>query len=302
MSLLSQSPRAYVIDQHTVTADELAGGLYLVATPIGNLADITLRALATLVGADMILCEDTRMTSKLLQRYHIKTRMKPYHDHNAARQRPAIMAELAGGKAIALVSDAGTPLVSDPGYKLVKACVDEDLPVHMIPGVSAPVMALALSGLPSDRFLFCGFVPTRQAARRQAFQEVSDVPATLIFFDTAQRIAASLSDIVDTLGDRDVAIGREMTKLHEEFLRGRASAVGQQLAERASLKGEITLVVAPPARQAASADSAAVREALISALGELPASRAAAQTARRFGLPKKALYEQALRLKADPPQ
>ncbi len=302
MSSLRQLPRTYVIDQHTFTADKLAGGLFLVATPIGNLADITLRALATLAGADLVLCEDTRVTSKLLQRYHIKIRMKPYHDHNAAKLRPLIMKELAGGSAIVLVSDAGTPLVSDPGYKLVKACIDAEIPVHMVPGVSAPVMALALSGLPSDRFQFCGFLPAKPAARRQILDEFRDIPATLIFFETAQRITASLEDMIDRLGDRRVAVGREMTKRHEEFVRGPASSVLKQLAERPSLKGEFTLVVAAPNRQLASADSRVVRDALIEALGKLPAGRAAAETARRFGLPKKTLYEQALRLKADPPQ
>ncbi len=294
--------RNYSIDGHTFAAEPAAAGLSLVATPIGNLGDITLRALATLAGADLILCEDTRNTSRLLQRYQIKTRMKPYHDHNAARQRPAIIEALAGGEAIAMVSDAGTPLVSDPGYKLVQACLERDIAVHMIPGASAPVMALALSGLPSDRFEFCGFLPAKTTARRQLLNDLRHDQATLIFFESAQRLAASLADIADILGDRQAAIARELTKLHEEIMRGSVRSLIDQLAERGALKGEITLVVAPASRRAETADSPAVRDALAEALSEMPAGRAAAAVAKRYGLPRKQLYEQALELKNGPPE
>lgn len=292
------STNIYVIDRHRFDAVPLEAGLHLVATPIGNLGDITLRALATLAGADLVLCEDTRTTSRLLQRYQIKTRMKPYHDHNAARQRPAIMAALNDGRAIALVSDAGTPLVSDPGYKLVRACLDDGLSVQMVPGVSAPVMALALSGLPSDRFQFCGFLPAKAGARRQLLDEVKNDHATLIFFESTQRLAASLKDIDAVLGDREAAIARELTKLHEEIVRGPVSALVEQMNNRSSLKGEITLVVAPAPAQAETADSPVVREALVAALSELPTAKAAADVAKRFGLPKKVVYEQAVGLKA----
>ncbi|NNE22533.1 MAG: 16S rRNA (cytidine(1402)-2'-O)-methyltransferase [Rhizobiales bacterium] len=289
----------YVIDGHRLSAARVEAGLHLVATPIGNLGDITLRALATLAGADLVLCEDTRTTARLLQRYQIKTRMKPYHDHNAARQRPSILALLREGKSIALVSDAGTPLVSDPGYKLVKACLEEKLNVQMIPGVSAPVMALALSGLPSDQFQFCGFLPAKAGARRQCLELVKDNPATLIFFESAQRLAASLTDIVAIFGDREAAIARELTKLHEEVMRGPVSSLINQIEGRQSVKGEITLVLAPASLPAETAGSAVVLDALAAALRDLPAGKAAADVARRFGLPKKALYEQAISLKAE---
>lgn len=295
------STNEYAIDGHRLNAPYVEAGLHLVATPIGNLGDITLRALATLAGSDLVLCEDTRTTSRLLQRYQIKTRMKPYHDHNAARQRPAILELLKDGKSIALVSDAGTPLVSDPGYKLVKACLKEGLNIQMVPGVSAPVMALALSGLPSDQFQFCGFLPAKSGARRQVLEQVKDSRATLIFFESAQRLAASLKDVGDTLGDREAAIARELTKLHEEIIRGPVSRLIDQIESRRALKGEITLVVAPATPQIATPDSQEVRDALVGALSEMPASKAAADVAKRFGLSRKALYEQAISLKADQP-
>jgi len=293
--------KVYFIGGHRLTADPAPTGLSLVATPIGNLGDITLRALATLAGADLVLCEDTRTSAKLLQRFNIRTPMKPYHDHNAARQRPAILEQLKDGKSIALVSDAGTPLVSDPGYKLVKTCLEEGLNIQMVPGVSAPVMALALSGLPSDQFQFCGFLPAKSGARRQILEQVKDTHATLIFFESAQRLAASLKDIADILGNREAAIARELTKLHEEIIRGPASLLIEQIEGRRSLKGEITLVVAPATPQIATADSQVVRDALVGALSEMPASKAASDVAKRFGLPKKSLYEQAISLKADQP-
>ncbi len=294
----TQRKNGFVIDGHSFPAAPAAPGLHIVATPIGNLADITLRALQTLAGADLLLCEDTRLTARLLQRYRIATPMKPYHDHNAARQRPVIIEALQRGQSIALVSDAGTPLVSDPGYKLVRACMKADIAVSMVPGASAPVMAIALSGLPCDRFQFCGFLPPKPTARQRALSQLASVDAALIFFESAQRLLQALDDIVGCLGDRDIAVAREMTKLHEEVLRGRASEVAADLAARPALKGEITLVVAPPEPAKLESGSDEVVEALKAALETMPTGRAAAETAKRFGLPRKAVYDQAIALKA----
>jgi len=285
--------RRFRIGEHAFAAPPLAPGLHIVATPIGNLADVTLRALQTLAAADAVYCEDTRVTSRLLQRYGIETRLRAYHDHNAERARPAILAALREGQALALVSDAGTPLVSDPGYKLVREAIEAGLQVHMAPGPSAPVMALALSGLPTDRFLFVGFLPPKQQARRTLLSSLADAP-TFIAFDTAPRITETLADIADLLGDPRVAVGRELTKLHEEVLRGRASEVLETVRTREALKGEITLVVSPEPREESAAD---VDAALAEALHRLPPARAAAEIAQRLRLPKRDLYARALKLK-----
>ena len=189
--------RTYTIQGHEFTAPALDAGLHLVATPLGNLADVSLRSLAVLAAADLVLCEDTRITSRLMQRYSIATRLKPYHDHNAASIRPMLLEQLAGGAAIALVSDAGMPMVSDPGYKLVRDCVDRDIAVDVVPGPTAPVTALALSGLPSDRFLFAGFLAAKSGARLRHLRELSTIPATLLVFESASRISSSLKDIAE---------------------------------------------------------------------------------------------------------
>src|SRR6185437_4680978 len=203
----------------------LAPGLHVVATPIGNLGDITLRALWVLRGADRILCEDTRVTARLLSRYGIVATLEPYHDHNADRVRPAILGRLRRGEKLALVSDAGTPLVSDPGYRLVRDVLAEGLTVTTAPGPSAAIAALTLSGLPPDCFLFAGFLPPRQAARRAALAEWRGLAATLIFYEGPSRVAAALADMADILGDREAAVARELTKLHEETRRGRLATL-----------------------------------------------------------------------------
>ena len=207
-----------------------AGQLVVVATPIGNLGDMTARALDTLRAAAVIACEDTRTTGKLLHRFGIDTKMTPYHEHNAERARPGLLAAIRSGKTVALVSDAGTPLVSDPGYRLVEACVAEDLRVTVAPGPSAPVAALVLSGLPSASFYFGGFLPTKSVARRKTLGGVRDIPTTLIFFESANRLAASLADAAAVLGDRGVAVAREITKLHEEVRRGTLSEIAAHYA------------------------------------------------------------------------
>jgi len=225
---------------------EPAPGLYLVATPIGNLGDVTLRGLALLRGVDRIFCEDTRVTARLLARYGITTPLDLYHDHNAEQARPAILAALRRGARIALVSDAGTPLVSDPGYKLVRAAIAENLPVTMAPGPSAALAALTLSGLPPDVFLFAGFLPPRRAARRRVLERWSGLAATLVFFEAATRLAACLADMADLLGDRPAAVARELTKLYEEIRRGRLADLAAHYRDAGAPRVEVVIVVCAP--------------------------------------------------------
>jgi 16S rRNA (cytidine1402-2'-O)-methyltransferase len=296
MSIRSPASRRYTIKGVVFEAESLAPGLHVTATPIGHLADISLRAVNALAAADEILCEDTRVTGKLLHRYGITTRLVPYHDHNAAKLRPRILEGLKEGKALVLVSDAGTPLVSDPGYKLARAVIAEGLALHVIPGASAPLAALTLSGLPSDRFMFCGFLPEKQGERRRLLETLKTVPSTLIFFESPHRIVTSLSDIADVLGDRDVAVTRELTKLYEEALRGPALEIAALLGARETIKGEITLVVSPPG-EAAALPEEDIDKALLDAATHLPAGQAAAEIAHRFGLARKELYARLLALK-----
>lgn len=279
----------------------LAPGLYVVATPIGNAADITLRALEVLGAADAIACEDSRVTAKLLARHGIAGKLLPYHEHNAARMRPQILARLAAGERIALVSDAGTPLVSDPGYKLVRACIDAGVTVTPLPGPSAPLAALILSGLPSDRFLFAGFLPAKTAARRRNLSELAGVPATLLFFESAQRLPESLADMAEVLGDRPAAVTREITKLFEECRRGSLRALAAHYREAGPPKGEI-VVVCGGAADGAPADAAESLDAqLTAALSHLSLKDAAAAVAAATGLPRKQVYARALQLASDKP-
>jgi 16S rRNA (cytidine1402-2'-O)-methyltransferase len=219
-ALAADPGNRFFIDGQPIAAKPLAPGLHVVATPIGNLGDVSLRALQTLAGADVIACEDTRVTRVLTARYGIATRLFPYHDHNAEKQRPKLLALLAEGRAVALVSDAGTPLVSDPGYKLVREATDAGYPVISLPGPSALLAGLVASGLAADAFLFAGFLPPRQSARRTRLAELKAVPATLVFFEAPSRLADSLADIAGVLGEREAAVARELTKLHEEVRRG----------------------------------------------------------------------------------
>jgi len=289
-------PPGFTIEGTRISASPAASGLHIVATPIGNLADITLRALSVLAGVDAILCEDTRVTSRLLKRYGIHTPLANYHDHNAAKARPRILADLAAGASLALVSDAGTPLVSDPGFKLVREAIRAGIAVHMAPGPSAPVMALALSGLPSDRFLFAGFVPHGGGRRRRFLAELTGADASLILFETGGRLDETLKAITEIMGERQIAVARELTKLHEEILRGGVSEVRAALASRSQIKGEITLVIAPP-DEAAQAPDEEIDDALTAALETLPAGRAAAEVAKRFNLSRNDVYQRALALK-----
>src|SRR6202167_3427903 len=216
----ARAARSYLLNGHPVEAPALEPGLYVVATPIGNLRDITLRALETLASADLIACEDTRVTRKLLDRYGIATPLTPYHEHNAAKARPLLLRRLADGAAIALVSDAGTPLISDPGFKLVRAATDAGHTVTALPGASAVLAGLAVAGLPTDQFLFVGFLPPKEAARRARIAELARIPATLVLFETGPRVAATLADLATGLGLREAALCRELTKLHEEVRHG----------------------------------------------------------------------------------
>jgi 16S rRNA (cytidine1402-2'-O)-methyltransferase len=271
----------------------LAPGLYVVATPIGNLGDLSPRAAETLAGASLVLAEDTRVTGKLLAHAGAKVPMRRYDDHSTDRDRAEIVERL-GVEAIALVSDAGTPLISDPGYKLVRAARVAGQAVHTIPGPCAAVAALTLAGLPTDRFLFGGFLPSKAKARSDAISELASIRATLVFYESGPRLADSLEALADGLGAREAAVAREITKLHEECVTGSLPELAQRYA-KAAPKGEIVLVVGPPAEQpeASEADlDSALREALV----RLSPSRAAAEVAERLRVPRKRAYARALDL------
>lgn len=227
----------------------LEPGLYIVATPIGNARDITLRALDVLAAADLVLCEDTRVTSKLFVIHGLKSPLRPYHEHNAASERPRVMEKIRQGAAVALVSDAGTPLISDPGYKLVQALLEEELAVTTLPGASSVMAALTLAGLPTDRFFFAGFLPPKQAARRAALTELRDVQATLVFLESPRRLAACLADMEAALGTRAVSVARELTKKFEEVRRGTTIELAAHYAEAGAPKGEVVIVVGPPGEE-----------------------------------------------------
>jgi 16S rRNA (cytidine1402-2'-O)-methyltransferase len=274
----------------------LVPGLYLVATPIGNLRDITLRALDVLAGADVILCEDTRVGGKLLAAHAIKGRLERYDEHAAERVRPKALAALAAGGILALISDAGTPLVSDPGYRLVKEAVAQGSAVFPVPGASAALAGLTVAGLPTDRFLFAGFPPPRSAGRRALFAELAPVRATLVFYEGGPRLAASLADMAAVFGGRQAAVARELTKLHETVIRGPLPDLAAD-PRLAAPRGEIVVVVGPgeePAASAADADAA-----LAEAVARLGPARAASEVARALGLSRRDLYARALALKGD---
>ncbi len=290
----SRDPKVYRVDGREFAAPPLSGGLYLVATPIGNLGDVTLRALETLAAADLVACEDTRVTARLLERYGIRTALTPYHDHNAATARPKILARIRDGGAVALVSDAGTPLVSDPGYRLVRAAQDERLSVTSVPGASAVLAALAVAGLPTDRFFFEGFLPPKDAARRARIAELARIPATLVLFETGPRVADALAALAEGLGDRTAAVCRELTKLHEEVRRDTLVALAEAYAAGAETRGEFVLVIAPPETRAASAEE--IDELLRQALRTQTVKDAVGAVAAATGEPRAQVYRRALAL------
>lgn len=272
----------------------LEPGLYIVATPIGNLQDLSVRAAAVLAAADLIAVEDSRVTAKLLRHIGAKRPMTPYHDHNADRVRPGLIAQMRD-KAVALVSDAGTPLISDPGYKLVRDAHAAGVRVVTIPGPSAAIAALTLAGLPTDRFAFFGFLPPKAAARAAAIAEAGRFDGTLVFYESGPRLGATLAALHAGLGSRDAAVVREISKRFEETVTGTLAELAERYAE-APPKGEIVIVVGPPP-EAAPADSAEIETALKEAMTRLSPSRAAAEVAERLGVPKRAVYEQAQKLK-----
>jgi 16S rRNA (cytidine1402-2'-O)-methyltransferase len=273
----------------------LRPGLYIVATPIGNAQDISLRALSVLEGCELVLAEDTRVTAKLFAIHGLQKSLAPYNDHNAAEARPRILERLSRGAAIALVSDAGTPLVSDPGFKLVRAAIAEGIPVTAIPGPSAALAALALAGLPTDRFLFAGFLSPKTGERAKALEEFQHLRASLIFFESGPRLAESLHAMAETLGPRDAAVTRELTKLHEEVRRGTLAELAAHYETAGAPRGEITLVVGPP--QEVAPDTAAIDAALRAALPFMPVKAAADMIAGLTGASRKSLYDRALELK-----
>lgn len=272
----------------------LAPGLYIVATPIGNLGDISLRAISTLARASLIACEDTRVTARLLAHHAITTRMTPYHDHNGAAVRPGLIAR-AASEAIALVSDAGTPLISDPGYRLVAEARAAGIAVRSVPGPCAAIAALSIAGLPTDRFLFAGFLPARAHARAAAIAELAAVPASLVFYESGPRLAATLAALHAGLGDRPAAVGRELTKRFEEMVTGPLSALAGHWA--APPRGELVVVVGPPL-PAPPADAGALDAALHSALAQGASIKDAARTvAAALSLPRSDVYARALALR-----
>jgi 16S rRNA (cytidine1402-2'-O)-methyltransferase len=269
-------------------------GLIIVSTPIGNLGDMSDRATRALRTADLIACEDTRVTGRLLAHWGIDTDRLAYHDHNAERMRPRIMQRLKAGETVALVSDAGTPLISDPGLKLVRDAIEQTVPVTAVPGPSALLTALVLSGLPTDRFLFGGFLPARAGARRKLLSDCATLPVTLLFYESARRLPASLADMATVLGRRPAAVARELTKLFEEVRRDNLAALAAHYADAGPPKGEVVVVIGPPGAPEEPSEAA-----LDSSLGALlnngvGVRDAAAQVARDTGLPRRDLYRRAL--------
>ncbi|HEX6958710.1 MAG TPA: 16S rRNA (cytidine(1402)-2'-O)-methyltransferase [Ferrovibrio sp.] len=278
-------------------ATQFTPGLYLVATPIGNAADITLRALALLKRADLVACEDSRVSGPFLKRYGIQTPLFPYHEHNAAKVRPQLLQKLQAGAVVALVSDAGTPLISDPGYKLVRESIAAGIPVTALPGASAVLTALSLSGLPSDRFLFAGFPPAKAAAREKWLAELKPVRASLVLLESAQRLPDSLAAMAKMLGGaREAAVSRELTKKFEEVRRGSLADLAAHYAAHGPPRGEVTLVIGPPGVEA-EATAADLDAALAAAMPGQPLRQAIDMVAAALGLPRKQVYARALHLR-----
>ena len=295
---VSSRTRRYTVAGQAIDAPALSCGLYLVATPIGNLRDMTLRGLEILAAADLVACEDTRVTRKLFDHYGLSAPLTAYHDHNAQAARPKILEKLAAGGAVALVSDAGTPLISDPGYRLVRAATAAGHSVFAAPGASAVLTALTVAGLPTDRFFFEGFLPAKSGARQARIAELIRLPATLVLYESGPRIAATLADLAAGLGAREAAIGRELTKLHEEVRRGTLATLANDYAAGAETRGEFVIVVAPPAADA-PANAAEIDALLRAALARASVKDAVAEVAAATGEPRRAVYSRALELAKD---
>ncbi|MBI1203732.1 MAG: 16S rRNA (cytidine(1402)-2'-O)-methyltransferase [Rhodopseudomonas sp.] len=286
--------RGYTALGVSLEARAVEPGLYLVATPIGNLGDISLRALETLAAVDCIACEDTRVTRKLAERFGFASPLMAYHEHNSDEALPKIIDRLDRGQSVALVSDAGTPLISDPGYRLVRAVVAAGHNVTALPGASAVLTALALSGLPTDRFFFEGFLPPKQQARQKRIGVLKTIPATLVLFESGPRLAASLADLAAGLGPREAAVCRELTKLHEEIRRTDLSSLAQAYAEGGETRGEIVIVIAPPPDQQTADDD--IDEMLRRALARVSVKDAVGEVALATGRARRDVYQRALEL------
>jgi 16S rRNA (cytidine1402-2'-O)-methyltransferase len=283
-------------DNTPVGADcKLKAGLYVVATPIGNLKDITLRALEVLEAADVVMCEDTRVTDKLLRKFGLKAKMYPYNDYNGDKIRPKVMDKLAEGKVVALVSDAGTPLISDPGYKLVKEVQDEGYYVTTLPGASSVIAALTLAGLPTNRFVFEGFLPPKQKARAEALHNLKTIDGTLVLLERASRVPALLPELLEILGDREIAVARELTKTFEEVLRRPISEMIAYYADAEAPRGEVVLVIAPPHEDENNEQD--LDDLLKKTMSEMRMKEAVAVVAEQLGMQKKQVYARALELK-----
>lgn len=269
-------------------------GLYIVSTPIGNLGDLTPRAIDIMNAADLVACEDTRVTGRLLKLHGIGTRMTPYHDHSSPAARDGIIQHLKNGEIVALVSDAGTPLISDPGYRLVRDAVDAGIMVTAAPGPSSPLTALVLSGLPTDRFFFAGYLPPKDKARRAILAEVAGLRATLIFLESPKRLAASVAAMAEILGNRPAAVAREMTKLHEEVRRGGLADLAGQYADMPPPRGEAVVVIGPPG--ASAAEAVDIDGMLADAMATMSVRDAAGTVAAATGTPRKEIYSRALAL------
>jgi 16S rRNA (cytidine1402-2'-O)-methyltransferase len=291
-------PRSFAIGGYVLPAAKLGAGLYLVATPIGNLADITLRALETLAGADVIACEDTRITRRLTERYAISAELTPYHEHNAVAARPKLLQRLAEGQAVALVSDAGTPLISDPGFKLVRETCAAGFAVTALPGPSSVLAALTLAGLPTDRFYFAGFLPAKQAARRARLTELSRIDATLVLFESGSRVQETVADLASLMGRREAAICRELTKLHEEVLRSTLTELAGR-ADQLETRGEFVLVIGPPDADAQVMSADSLDQLLRDALSHSSLKDAVAEAVELSGRPRREVYARALELAKD---
>jgi 16S rRNA (cytidine1402-2'-O)-methyltransferase len=287
--------RRFSIGDQILTAPKAAPGLYLVATPIGNLGDITLRALETLAGVDVIACEDTRITRRLTERYAVSVPLTPYHEHNAAAVRPKILQRLAQGASIALVSDAGTPLISDPGFKLVREVCAAGHSVTALPGPSSVLAALSVAALPTDRFFFEGFLPAKEAARRTRLAELARIDATLVLFESGSRVADTLRDLADAVGERDAAICREMTKLHEDISRAPIAELAKSV-DRLETRGEFVLVIGPPPAGAQLMQSDELDSLLRDRLKHDSVKDAVAHAVALSGRPRREIYARALEL------
>lgn len=296
----SHEARSFMIGATEVRARPIEPGLHLVATPIGNLGDITIRALETLAGADLVACEDTRVTRVLLDRYGIKRRTLAYHEHNAAEAGPKLLAALEQGQSVALVSDAGTPLVSDPGFRLVGSVLERGLKVVPVPGPSAVLAALTASGLPTDSFLFAGFLPVKAGARKTRLEALKNVPATLVFFESPRRLDDTMPAMAAVLGEnREAVVARELTKAFEELRRGTLGALAEFYANADAPKGEVVICVGPPVEGSAVAGAEDIDRLLRQLGAEMGASRAAAEAAKLTGRPKGELFKRLVGLKSE---